>query len=264
MRTQRRAILIDVTRCIGCQNCVQACKQIHQLPEKTEPELSATSLTVVQERQGRFVRRLCMHCLDPACVSVCPVGALQKVGTGPVVYAAERCIGCRYCMLACPFQVPRYEWDHLAPYVKKCDMCAERVARGGIPACVEVCPVGAAQFGGREQLLAEAQRRTRENPAYVPRIYGAEEAGGTSVFFVSDVRFENLGFATSVSTHPLPALSTTALNDVPMVVMVGSALLAALYWITQRRQDVALVEAEEQARVPSSAVRLSDADAGRS
>ena len=115
MTTRAKALLIDITRCIGCRSCELACKQAHHLPEDTEAELSSTALTVVEERQGRFVRRLCMHCQDPACVSVCPVGALQKTSRGPVLYAADRCIGCRYCMLACPFGVPRYEWDQVAP-----------------------------------------------------------------------------------------------------------------------------------------------------
>jgi len=245
MKTQAKAILVDITRCIGCHSCERACKQVHNLPEESEPVLSGTALTVVQESQGRFVRRLCMHCQDPACASACPVGALQKTSLGPVIYAADRCIGCRYCMLACPFQVPRYEWDHLAPYVKKCNMCAERIARGETPVCVEACPVGATQFGDRAEILAEARRRIDENSTYVPRIYGAEEVGGTSVFFLSDVPFEKLGFVTPPSEQPMPILTSTALSDIPTVVVAGTALLAALYWITQRRQEVALAEAQE-------------------
>lgn len=251
MALKPKAMLVDVTRCIGCHRCEQACKQIHQFPEELEPELSATALTVVQEHNGRFVRRLCMHCQDPACVSVCPVGALQKTPWGPVIYDADRCFGCRYCMLACPFQVPRYEWDHLAPYVKKCDMCADRIARGELPACVEACPVGAIQFGDREEILAEARQRIRENSAYVPHIYGEKEVGGTSVLFLSDVPFEKLGFVIPPSEQPLPVLTATALNEVPTVVMMGTGILAALYWITKRREEVARAEAVEEAAIPS-------------
>jgi len=243
MKTQ--ALLIDITRCIGCRACELACKQAHGLPEEPEPELSQTALTVVQERNGRFVRRLCMHCQTPACVSACPVAALRKTALGPVVYQADRCIGCRYCMLACPYSVPRYQWDRPVPYVKKCDFCAERLNAGEAPACVEACPVGATQVGNRDALLAEARRRIQENAGYVPRIYGAEEAGGASVFFLSDVPFEELGFVTPPTNEPLPLLTASALNEVPTVVMVGSAILAALYWITQRRQLVALEEGEE-------------------
>jgi formate dehydrogenase iron-sulfur subunit len=244
--TSSKAILIDITRCIGCHACDAACKQLHNFPPDPEPALSDTALTVVQEREGKFVRRLCMHCQDPACASVCPVGALEKTAAGPVVYQADRCIGCRYCMLACPFQVPAYQWDRVAPFVVKCDMCAQRVARGEQPACTEACPVGAAVFGSRAEMLAEAQKRIRENPAYVPRIYGAEEVGGTSVLFLSDVPFEKLGFVTPPMQQPMPTLTATALGEVPTVVLVGGALLSALYWITQRRHEVALAEAEEE------------------
>jgi formate dehydrogenase iron-sulfur subunit len=241
-----KAILVDITKCVGCRNCEQACKETHGLPLENEPTLSATALTVVETRGERFVRRLCMHCQDPACASVCPVGALQKTAGGAVVYDADKCMGCRYCMLACPFQVPRYEWSKLAPYVKKCDLCAGRLQQGGVPACVQACPTGASQFGGRGELLAEAQKRVRENPAYVPRIYGSEEAGGTSVFFLSDVPFEKLGFVAAPPQQPLPALSANALGDVPTVVLVGSSLLAGVYWITERRKQVALAEGKQK------------------
>lgn len=252
MRARKKAILIDIPQCINCQSCVLACKQLQQFPEKTETELSATAFTAVRESRGRYVRRLCLHCADPACVSACPVGALYKTGLGPVVYDAGKCIGCRYCMLACPFKVPTYEWNDPVPYLKKCDMCAGRLARGGKPACVEACPTGAALFGDRESMLAEAHRRIRENPAYVPRVFGAQEAGGASVFFLSDVPFESLGFPGTLTEQPRPLLSAGALKDVPTVVTVGGTLLAALYWITQRRQLVALAEAEEQSRSAGS------------
>ena len=244
--TNAKAILIDITRCIGCRACEATCKEIHGFPAGQEPKLSATAFTVLQEREGKFVRRMCMHCQDPTCVSVCPVGALQKTALGPVTYDADKCIGCRYCMLACPFQVPAYQWNKVAPFVMKCDMCSERVGRGEQPACVAACPVGAAQFGTRKEMLAEAQKRIRENPSYVPRIYGAEEVGGTSVLFVSDVPFEKLGFASVPPTQPMPTLTAAALGDVPVVVLVGAALLSSLYWITQRRQEVALAEGEEK------------------
>ena len=246
MRTNSKALLVDIPRCIGCRTCERTCKQTHNLPEEVEPELSATALTVVQERRDRFVRKLCLHCQDPACASACPVGALEKTVAGPVVYKADRCIGCRYCMLACPFSVPRYEWTKLAPYVKKCDLCAERVAAGGLPACVEACPVGAVVFGDRDEMLAEARRRIRENPAYIQRVYGEVEVGGTSVLFLSDVPFEQLGFVALPGQQPMPVLTASALQDVPTVVTMGCAILAALYWITQRREEVARAEAEEE------------------
>jgi Fe-S-cluster-containing dehydrogenase component len=111
-----------------------------------------------------------------------------------VVYDADKCIGCRYCMLACPYQVPRYQWSKLAPFVKKCDFCAERLKASNQPACTEACPVQASVFGDRDELIAEAWNRIRTDSSYVPRIYGVQEAGGGSVLFVSDVEFEKLGF----------------------------------------------------------------------
>jgi formate dehydrogenase iron-sulfur subunit len=237
-----RAILVDITKCIGCRSCEQACKQIHGLPEATEAKLSATALTVIEEHNGKFVRKMCMHCQEPACVSACLVGALKKTSAGPVTYNADKCMGCRYCIVACPFSVPRYEWTKLVPYVKKCDMCAVRQASGQQPACVEACPTGASTVGWRDDILEEAQRRILAG-GYVKKIYGSEEVGGTSVFFISDVPFEDLGFV-AAPKQPMPMLTANALGDVPTVVLVGGGLLSGLYWITQRRQQVAVAEAQ--------------------
>src|SRR5271165_1750122 len=238
------AILVDVTKCIGCRSCEQACKQIHGFPMSSEMKLSPTALTVVEERGDRFVRRMCMHCQDPACASACLVGALKKTSAGPVTYDAAKCIGCRYCLVACPFSVPRYEWTKLVPYVKKCDMCAARQAAGQPPACVEACPTGASTVEWRDDILEEAERRILGG-GYVKRIYGREEAGGTSVFFISDVPFEDLGFA-AAPKQPMPLLTATALGDVPTVVLVGGGLLSGIYWITQRREAVAIAEGQNK------------------
>ncbi|MBZ5574290.1 MAG: 4Fe-4S dicluster domain-containing protein [Acidobacteriia bacterium] len=240
-----KAILIDITKCIGCRNCEQACKQIHGFPPETEAKLSTMAFTVVEERGDRFVRRMCMHCQDPACASACLVGALQKTANGPVIYDASKCIGCRYCLVACPFNVPKYEWTKLVPYVKKCDMCAARQAQGQPPACVEACPVQASISGTREEILDEAERRILGDSKYVRHIYGSEEAGGTSVFFISDVPFEKLGFV-AAPKQPMPVLTASALSDGPTVILVGGALLSGVYWITQRRAEVALAEAREK------------------
>jgi len=240
-----RAILIDITKCIGCRSCEQACKQIHGFPQQTEAKLSTTAYTVVEERGDRFVRRMCMHCQDPACASACLVGALKKTADGPVTYDAAKCIGCRYCLVACPFNVPKYEWTKLVPFVKKCDMCAARQAQGQPPACVEACPVQASIVGTRDDILDEAQRRILGDSKYVRHIYGSEEAGGTSVFFISDVPFEKLGFV-AAPKQPMPVLTATALGDGPTVILVGGALLSGVYWITQRRAEVALAEAREK------------------
>jgi formate dehydrogenase iron-sulfur subunit len=143
--------------------------------------------------------------------------------------------------VACPFNVPRYEWTKLVPYVKKCDMCAERQLAGQQPACVEACPTGASINGTREEMLEEAQRRILSDSHYVRHIYGSEEAGGTSVFFISDVAFEKLGFV-SPPKQPMPVLTANALGDGPTVILMGGALLSGLYWITQRRAEVAAAE----------------------
>ncbi len=240
-----KAMLVDITKCIGCGACEETCKQMHGFPTEAEPVLSATALTVIEAREDKFVRRLCMHCQDPACASACPVGALKKSSLGPVTYESGKCMGCRYCMIACPFTVPRYEWTKLAPLVKKCDMCAARVTKGGIPGCVEACPTGASTFGDRSAMLEEAQRRILADSKYVRHIYGATEVGGTSVFFLSDVPFEKLGFK-AAPTQPLPVLSANALGDVPNVVLIGGTMLSGLYWITQRRRAVAAAEAAEK------------------
>jgi formate dehydrogenase iron-sulfur subunit len=212
---------------------------------ESEAKLSVTALTVIEEHGDKFVRRMCMHCQDPACASACLVGALKKTAAGPVTYDASKCIGCRYCLVACPFSVPRYEWSKLVPYVKKCDMCAERQAKGQQPACVEACPTGASIVGNREEILEEAQRRILTDSKYVKHIYGSEEAGGTSVFFISDVPFEKLGFV-AAPRQPLPTLTASALGDTPTVILMGGALLSGLYWITQRRAEVAMAEAREK------------------
>jgi formate dehydrogenase iron-sulfur subunit len=241
-----RAILIDITKCIGCLSCEGACKEIHGFPPDPEPKLSATALTIVETHGERYVRRLCMSCQDPACASACLVGALKKTDLGPVTYDSSKCIGCRYCIVACPFNVPRYEWTKLVPFVKKCDMCYERQAKAQLPACVEACPVQASIAGWRDEILEEAQRRIVLDAKYVKHIYGSEEVGGTSVFFISDVPFEKLGFTTTPS-QPMPVLTANALADIPTVVLVGGGLLAGLYWITNRRKQVALAEAQGRA-----------------
>ena len=245
---QPKALLIDIKRCIGCLSCETACKQLHGFGTAPEPTLSDTAFTVVEQRGDKFVRKLCMHCGDPACVSACPVGALGKSALGPVEYDAGKCIGCRYCMLACPYQAPRYQWSKLAPYVKKCDLCSDRVTAGKPTACAEACPVQATVFGNRDELINQAWSRIRSDASYVPHIWGVEELGGGSVLFVSDVPFEKLGFNPApTGNQPAPTLTASALGDSPKVVIMGGTVLSALYWVTQRRREVALAEAEEKA-----------------
>ncbi len=186
-----------------------------------------------------------MNCLDPACASVCPVGALRKNVNGPVTYNEARCIGCRYCMLACAFNVPKYEWGKVLPRVRKCDMCADRVAAGRLTACAEACPTGATKFGDRDELIAEAKDRIAKAPdQYFKRIYGLEEAGGTSTLLLSSVPFDSFGLRTP--TEPLPLLTYRVLSHIPDLVTMGGVLLGGVWWITHRREEVAAYEANER------------------
>ncbi len=183
-----KAILYDATLCIGCKSCERACAERNHLPYTVaiaaEGMQSAHKLTVILTHSDKFMRRLCMNCLDPTCASVCPVAALRKTSDGPVVYDESRCIGCRYCMMACPFGVPKYEWNSVLPRVRKCDMCADRLAAGQQTACAEACPTGATKFGERDALIAEARDRMAKNPGqYVRphlRIVGSGRNFGSS------------------------------------------------------------------------------------
>jgi formate dehydrogenase iron-sulfur subunit len=201
--------------------------------------ISAHKLTAVETHGEHFSRRLCMNCQQPACASVCPVGALQKTSLGPVVYNAEKCMGCRYCMQACPFQVPTYEWGQILPKMRKCDMCYARQSQGKLTACAEACPVGATMLGNRDELIAVAHQRIAGKPeAYYPKIYGIQEVGGTSVLFLSAVPFEQIGLCTHVPMGPLPETTWRVLELVPDLVSTGTVLLGGIWWITNRRAEV--------------------------
>ncbi len=242
-----KALLYDSTICIGCKQCEQACAAQNKLPYDdtiaAEEIQSAHKMTVVLTRGDKFMRRLCMNCNDPSCASVCPVGAIQKTALGPVTYDASKCMGCRYCMVACPFSVPKYEWGKLVPKVQKCTMCPDRVAAGKQTACAEICPTGATKFGERDELIAEAQKRIRENPGkYVEHIYGLEEVGGTSVLLLSPVPFETFGYQSGLSKDPMPMLTYRVLSHIPDFIPLGGMVLGGVWWITHRREEVALAE----------------------
>jgi formate dehydrogenase iron-sulfur subunit len=241
---KKRAVLIDVTLCVGCNACQEACKTENKLAAGEEKHLSPSAYTALNEYNGVFVRRMCQHCDVPTCVSVCPVGAFTKLAEGPVLYDAYKCIGCRYCMQACPFQVPRYEWSSTTPRVQKCKFCAPRITNGLQPACAEACPTGATKFGDRDDLLREVYSRIDAEPdKYVHKIYGSHDVGGTSILYISSVPFEQLGFDTKLEQAPMPLLTWNALSKVPSVVTVGSVMLAGIWWITSRRTEVQKYEA---------------------
>ncbi|NPV11797.1 MAG: 4Fe-4S dicluster domain-containing protein [Ignavibacteria bacterium] len=248
---KRKAFLIDITECVGCGACYEACKEQNNLPQTSDDplrdSLSDKTYTIVEQRGDFFVRRMCQHCEDPTCVSVCPVGAFTKTEVGAVLYDESKCLGCRYCMQACPFQIPRYEWGSVKPRVQKCIMCYDRVKNGELPACAEACPTGATLFGDRDEMIEIAKQRLAENPEkYYQHIYGLEEVGGTSVLYISPVPFEELGFNTKLLKTALPNFTHEALAKIPTLVTVGGVLLTGFYWLTNRKNEIAREKFEEK------------------
>jgi formate dehydrogenase iron-sulfur subunit len=249
-----KALLYDATQCIGCLQCEEACAKQNGLPYNEEiAKLKKTSeikLTYVQVKAGseeKYMRHLCMHCDDPTCVSVCPVRALSKTKEGPVVYDASKCMGCRYCMVACPFSIPKYEWSKAIPTMKKCILCSDRVLAGQQTACAEACPTGATMFGDRKLLLTEARKRIAQSPdQYVDHIYGEKEVGGTSVLMLSSIPFGEMSLPTNLGDTALPQITGQVLAHVPDVVTIGSAVLGGIYWITHRRELVAAAEKKDR------------------
>jgi Fe-S-cluster-containing dehydrogenase component len=258
-----RAVLVDTTRCLGCRGCEAACSEANGLPAPERPgddavfearrATSPTSFTVVnrakqpgRDGEARYAKTQCLHCVDAACASACPVRALEKQPGGPVTYHADRCIGCRYCMVACPFGVPKYQYDRAVPYVRKCSFCAGRQAQGKPPACVEACPAEALVFGDRAELLEAAKTRIYQNPdRYVHRVYGEHEVGGTSWLYLTDVPFDAIGLPDEVGTTPYPAFTRGALGAVPLVMTLWPPLLMGLYNMAKARRAVAGEESHE-------------------
>jgi formate dehydrogenase iron-sulfur subunit len=194
------------------------------------------------EYNGRFRwvfnKTQCMHCEHPACVEACIVGALEKQPDGPVTYDDHKCIGCRYCQVACPFGIPNFEWDKPMPWIRKCTFCADRQAAGLRPACVTTCPTGALVSGDREVLLAEARQRIASSPGkYVDHIYGEKEVGGTSWLYLSPVPFEKLGFA-SVGSEAVTINAARAMGLVPPVLLGVAATMTGVYLLTKRRHKL--------------------------
>ena len=236
-------LLYDSTRCISCHACSGACKEQNGLPGPVEDKTTAYTWTIVQDHDGTPMRKLCMQCLVPTCASVCPVGALKKTAEGPVTYDADKCMGCRYCMMACPFDVPKYQWDRAIPLVGKCIMCYSRVKEGKATACATACPVGATVFGERKDLIMDARERMRLEPGkYVDAIYGLREAGGTGVMMLAGTSFATLGLNTSLPDEPPPMRTWQVLSKLPDFVAVWGVSLYAIHWITSRRDEVAEFE----------------------
>jgi len=254
----RVGMLTDITRCFGCRRCEEACNKANNLPApetsfedksvfEKERRTDAKTYTVVNRyanpKTGEpvYCKVQCNHCIEPACVSACPVGALEKSPEGPVTYNENVCIGCRYCMTACPFYIPAFEYfDAGSPAIQKCFMCYDRISKGEVPACATECPVEAITFGKRSELLKLARDRIRNKPEkYIDHIYGEHEAGGTDWLYISSVPFEELGFPHDLETTPYPELTREFLSGVPLVLMVCPALLGGLYLLSKRREQMA-------------------------
>ena len=231
-------VLVDLTLCNGCRRCEAACQEAAGFEPLTAEELKDRSAfdhhrplgpqgyTTVNrypgpagdpENEAIYVKSNCLHCLDPACVSACIVGALRKGPTGAVVYDSSRCMGCRYCMIACPFQMPTYEYDNvLTPQVRKCTMCQNtgNPNKGGVPACVQACPKECLTYGKRSELLARAHEKIEKHPGvYIDHVYGEHEAGGTAWLYLSKVPFEGIDFL-KVGPQAPPRLSESIQHGV--------------------------------------------------
>ncbi len=236
---QKYGILVDVTRCIGCYACEEACAERWGNPVTESHQLSSIQNTAVVEHDGVYLPLLCMHCEKPTCASVCPVGAFRKTPYGPVIYDQSKCLGCRYCIQACPFDIPKYEWNKPNPKVTKCDMCYDRIRQGLVPACVEVCPAEARVFGLREELIEEAKRRISENPkVYYPHTFGVKEVGGTSVLYLADRPMQKFGFNPKLPEVPLSHFTEQIMTKIPSYIFWGGTLLFGIWWITKRRNEV--------------------------
>lgn len=251
-------ILFDANLCIGCGSCMEACKKKNKLPKSDEKVLSAADYTVVEDHDDVYLRRMCMHCVDPSCVSACPVGALEKTKEGPVVYDFDKCIGCRYCMVACPFSVPRYQWDSMTPGMRKCQLCPDRVCKGLPTACAEACPTEATLFGKRVDLIATAWKRIAADPEhYAPRVYGTQEAGGTSVLVIGPQEIM-AAFDSGIPMESLPKKTWVVLSQIPTAVGVAGAGLLAVNWIIRRRMALAQTQAGSKPVGPKDPKRRDD------
>ncbi|WP_028324459.1 sulfate respiration complex iron-sulfur protein HmcB [Desulfatirhabdium butyrativorans] len=259
------AILHDITRCVGCRSCEAACNSVNELPvpEKPFADLSvletrrrttAKAYTVVNKfssvakpDQSVYVKKQCNHCLEPACASACFVRAFKKTPEGAVTYDASVCVGCRYCMIACPFEIPAYEYDKaLEPRVMKCTMCYPRIQKGLLPGCVQACPKEALTFGKRKDILKIARDRIGNHPdRYIDHIYGEREMGGTSWLYLSGVPFSSIGMREDLGVTPAPELTSGALGAVPIVVGLWPVLLTGIYAISRRKEKVAEAEKRE-------------------
>ena len=273
-------VLYDNTKCIGCRTCEAACNKVNELPPQDRPfdDLSvldskrrtdAKKYMVINKYDhignpnGPLHARIgCNHCLEPACASSCFVKAYTKTKTGAVIYDSSVCVGCRYCMIACPFNIPTFEYDKaLTPRIRKCTMCYDtRLVKGELPGCVEACPTESFTFGKRKNLIKIARERMRRRPdRYVDHIYGENEMGGTSWLYLSGVPYKEIGMRDDLGVTPAPDLTAGALASVPMVVGTWPLLLMGIYAVSKRKEKIANEE-REQALAEAIAQAKAEAD----
>lgn len=250
--------LTDLSACVGCRSCEAACNKQNHLPAPNVPfddksvfdttrRPTVSAYTVVnrynnpKDESKPFYRKVqCNHCLEPGCATACPIHAYSKTPEGAVLYSEDLCFGCRYCMTACPFYVPAFDYNSaLEPKIVKCVLCYDRVKKGGIPACADACPVGAITFGKRTELIAMAREKIAKQPdRYINHIYGEHEVGGTSWMYISAVPFEQLGFPTNLPTTPLVEQTKGFLSAVPLVLTVWPALFGMCYAALRHREGI--------------------------
>jgi len=237
-------ILVDTTRCIGCRRCEKACAEVNGLPIpdisettnetvlKSLRQTTDTQYTIINKYENGngtiFVPRRCMHCNQPGCAAACLVKAMKKRPAGHVTWDSN-CIGCRLCMVSCPFDIPKFEYEKAIPRIQKCNLCWDRFNQGALPGCVEVCPTQALMFGSRKQILEEGKRRISANPdKYIDHIYGEYEVGGTSHLYLSAVPFEQIGFRKDLGIKPYPEYSSAYLNAIPVIATLTPLFMLAI------------------------------------
>jgi formate dehydrogenase iron-sulfur subunit len=244
-------VLVDTVRCVGCRSCELACAETHHFPlpdisdgavfDKIR-QTSVTQWTVVNRYKTKtgeiFVKKQCMHCNQPGCVAACLVKAMEKQEDGAVTWGSH-CMGCRFCMISCPFDIPKFEYGSASPKIQKCNLCWERTKKGEKPACVEACPADALSFGPRRERIEEANRRIYKDAGkYISHIYGEREVGGAGYLYLSSVPFDQIGFRTDLGTTAYPEFSKGFLYSVPIVLLLWPAFLIGVHTITKREDEV--------------------------